>query len=201
MIPDSGRACLPYHNMGKFKAFWGKMRYIFAHALRGQGSRARCRPGAGTGGGGGEARQRDCCGKIRQDMRRKAFPAGARAACAVPPAGCWRCVFPACGRHERSAGRRTARQGGVPGALRNLERGGIQGAGSAKGPPGRRFGRKTRRNIPRREQHARRNNKARIFLKRRGLFCPLGGGVGLEAPCGWNGGTKNPGCGHNHGRP
>ena len=41
--------------------------------------------------------------------------------------------------------------------------------------PGRSFGRKTRRNIPRREQHARRNNKARIFLRRRGLFCSLRG--------------------------
>ena len=175
MIPDSGRACLPYHNMGKFKAFLGKMRYIFAHALRGRGSRARCRPGAGTGGGGREAGQRDCCGKARQDMRRKAFPAGARAACAVPPAGCWRCVFPACGRHARSAGRRTARQKGIPGLFGTWGAAESKAREARRSQPGRSFGRKKRRNIPRREQHARRNNKARIFLRRRGLFCSLRG--------------------------
>lgn len=34
-------------------------------------------------------------------------------------------AFPAGGRHERSAGRRTARQKGIPGAFRNPGHGGI----------------------------------------------------------------------------
>ena len=154
------------------------MRYIFAHALRGRGSRARCRPQAGKKGkaegkpGNGivaERRGRICGGRRS--------PQAQGAACAVPPAGCWRCVFPACGRHERSAGRRTARQGGVPGALRNLGRGGIQGAGSAKGPPGRRFGRKTTAEHPTPgTTRAGGTTKPASFSKGAGFSVPLGRG-------------------------
>ena len=159
------------------------MRYIFAHALRGRGSRARCRPQAGKKGkaegkpGNGivaERRGRICGGRRS--------PQAQGAACAVPPAGCWRCVFPACGRHERSAGRRTARQRGrtggasEPGARRNPRRG-KRGREARRDSPGGASAEKRRRNIPRREESAQAEQQSpHLPQKARAFLSPWGRG-------------------------
>ena len=150
------------------------MRYIFAHALRGRGSRARCRP---RGRHRGRRRGRQGNGIVAE----RPLPADRRGRI------CGGRAFPAGGRHERSAGRRTARQKGIPGAFRNPGHGGIQGAGSAKEPARAALRQKNDGGTSHAGNNTRRrNNKARIFLKRRGLFCTFGAGPAVNTPVGEN---------------
>ena len=133
--------------MGKFKAFLGKMRYIFAHTLRGREAGHDAAPGQTQGAaegkpGNGIVAERfgRICGGRRSPQAQGPpalfHPPDVGVVCSPPAAA----MKEAPGAEQRGKGAYRGRFG-TWGAAESKAREARQG--SAKGQPGRRFGRKT----------------------------------------------------------
>ena len=146
----------------EIKGFFGKKRCMFRTCPARPGSRGTMPP---RGRHRGRRKGSRATGLLRKGLCLRTGAAGYAAEGRSPQVVAMK---GAPGAEQR--GKKEYRGFSEPGARRNLRRGKREGAS-----PGGASAEKRRRNIPRREQHARRNNKARIFLRRRGLFCSLRG--------------------------